>query len=411
MTACDDMIRLTGRPGSRVLRTAFVLLVSLASSGAPAALAAQAKAKAQAKAPDNSELDAQLAKVRDQILDLKTRLSEEEKKEATILSGLDRINLQRTILKNELDLYTLQMEKEGREQAALKKALPPLKSKLDKEKEAIATTLFTLYKFGRFSFLQFFFQSENIRSFASESKSLTLLAQYQQDVLLSYQATLARLAATQRSLETKKFELAGLIEAAKVKRQELENEEARNKARVEEIKQNKALYQQTLNELNERAQQLQQLMDKLANQEIVLPVPFVPIYELKGKLPWPIEGKVITRFGLERHPLFNTTTKNNGIEIAPESPDEVIKALHTGKVVYADYFQGYGNLLILDHGLSYYSLYGHCASFMVKKGDWVSDGQPLALVGDVGSLKGISLYLELRYKAQPLNPLQWLEHR
>jgi septal ring factor EnvC (AmiA/AmiB activator) len=411
MTEPDDMISLTGRPGSRVLGTAFVLLISLASSGAPTAPAAQAKAKAQAKAQDNSELDAQLTKVRDQILDLKTRLREEEKKEATILSGLDRINLQRTILKNELDLYTLQMEKAGREQAALKKAIPPLKSKLDREKEAIATTLFTLYKFGRFSFLQFFFQSENIRSFASESKSLTLLAQYQQDVLRSYQTTLAKLTTTQRNLATKKVELAGLIEAAKVKRQELENEEARNKVRIEEIKQNKALYQQTLNELNERAQQLQQLMEKLANQEIVLPVPFVPIYDRKGKLPWPVEGKVITRFGLEKHPVFNTSTKNNGIEIAPESKDVVIKALHAGKVVYADYFQGYGNLLILDHGLSYYSLYGHCAGFLVKKGDWVSAGQPLALVGDVGSLKGTNLYLEIRYKAQPLNPLQWLEHR
>jgi septal ring factor EnvC (AmiA/AmiB activator) len=381
-------------------------LVSLVAAPWPAA-----RAQAKAKTQDNADLDAQLTKVRDQILELKTRLGEEEKKEATVLSGLDRINLQRTILKNELDLYTLQMEKAGREQAALKKSVPPLKSKLDREKEAIATTLFTLYKFGRFSFLQFFFQSENIRSFASESKSLTLLAQYQQDVLRSYQSTLAKLTMTQRNLETKKVELAGLIEAAKVKRRELEGEEAKNKLRIEEIKQNKALYQQTLNELNERAQQLQQLMDKLANQEIVLPVPFVPIYDLKGKLPWPVEGKVITKFGLERHPQFNTTTKNNGIEIAPESKDTVIKALHAGKVVYADYFQGYGNLLILDHGLSYYSLYGHCASFLAKKGDWVAAGQPVALVGDVGSLKGTNLYLEIRYKAQPLNPLQWLEHR
>lgn len=405
MTAPNVLIPAAGRPSGRAPRAALVLLLFFAAFGAWNSAAAQAKAQ------DNSDLDVQLTKVRDQVLELKTRLREEEKKEATVLSGLDRINLQRTILKNELDLYTLQMEKAGREQAALKKAIPPLKSKLDREKGAIATTLFTLYKFGRFSFLQFFFQSENIRSFASESKSLTLLARYQQDVLRNYQTTLARLTTTQRSLETKKVELSGLIEAAKVKRQELESEDARGRRRIEEIKQNKALYQQTLNELNERAQQLQKLMDKLANQEVVLPVSFVPIYDRKGKLPWPIEGKIITRFGLEKHPQFNTTTKNNGIEIAPESKDMVIKAIYAGKVVYADYFQGYGNLLILDHGLGYYSLYGHCASFNAKKGDWVADGQPVAIVGDVGSLKGISLHLEIRYKAQPLDPLQWLEHR
>jgi septal ring factor EnvC (AmiA/AmiB activator) len=389
-----------GRPRRRAL-----LLLALVLG--PACLAALTAAQVQ----DGGDLDAQLTKVRDQILELKTRLGEEEKKEATVLSGLDRIILQRSILKNESDLYTLQMEKTGREQAALKKSIPPLKAKLEKEKQAMATTLVTLYKFGRFSFFQFFFQSESIRSFASESKNLTLLARYQQDELRSYQATLAKLATAQRNLETKKAELAGLIEAVKVKRREQDEQEARIKKRVAEIKQNKTLFQQTLDELNERAQQLQQLMDKLAKQEVTLPVPFVPFYDQKGKLPWPIEGKVITRFGLEKHPQFNTSTKNNGIEIAPNARDMVIKAVHAGKVVYADYFQGYGNLMILDHGLSYYSLYGHCSSFLAKKGDWVTDGQPLALVGDVGSLKGTNLYLEIRFKTQPLNPLQWLERR
>lgn len=359
----------------------------------------------------SGDLDDQLTKVRAQILDLKSRLEAESKKEATVLSSLDRITLNKSILKNELDLYGLQMAKAGREQDSLKKSIPPLKTRLNKEKEAITATLVTLYKYGRFSYLQFFFQSQDIRSLASESKSLTLLAQYQQDVIRSYQVNLAKLTAAQRGLSLKKAELAGLIDSARVKRKELEAEEAQNKRRIDEIQENKTLYQQTLSELNERAQQLQQLMDKLAKQEIAFPTPFVPLYEKKGKLPWPIEGKVITRFGLEKHPQFNTATKNNGVEIAPESKDSVIKSVHGGRVVYADYFQGYGNLLILDHGLSYYSLYGHCASFLAKMGDWVSEGQPLAIVGDAGSLKGTCLYLEIRYKAQPLNPLQWLERR
>jgi septal ring factor EnvC (AmiA/AmiB activator) len=359
----------------------------------------------------SGDLDDQLAKVRNEILDLKARLEAESNKEVTVLSSLDRITLNKSILKNELDLYGLQMAKAGREQDELRKSIPPLEARLKKQKQAIAATLLTLYKYGRFSFLQFFFQSHDLRSLASESKSLTLLAQYQQDVIHSYQVNLAKLAVTQHSLSLKKSELAGLIDSARVKRKELEAEEVRNKRRIDEIKENKTLYQQTLNELNERALQLQQLMDKLAKQEVSFPSPFIPLYEKKGELPWPIEGKVITQFGLEKHPQFNTATKNNGIEIAPESKDTVIKAVHGGRVVYADYFQGYGNLLILDHGLSYYSLYGHCASFLAKMGELVAAGQPLAIVGDAGSLKGTCLYLEIRYKAQPLNPLQWLERR
>lgn len=403
MNAPDRTTRIqAGRTRPRRMALAFFALLLGAAWGA---------VRVAARPQDAGDLDGQLTKVRDQILELKTRLGEEEKKEATILSGLDRIILQRSILKNESDLYTLQMEKAGREEAALKRSIPPLKARLEKEKKDMSTTLVTLYKFGRFNFFQFFFQSDSIRSFASESKNLTLLARYQQDQLRTYKATLAKLTTAQRNLETKRAELAGLIEAVKVKRREQDDQEAQIKRRVAEIKQSKALYQQTLDELNERAQQLQQLMDKLAKQEVTLPVPFFPFYDQKGRLPWPIEGKVITRFGLEKHPQFNTSTKNNGIEIAPNSREMVIKAVHGGKVVYADYFQGYGNLLILDHGLSYYSLYGHCASFLAKKGDWVAVGQPLALVGDVGSLKGTNLYLEIRFKTQPLNPLQWLERR
>jgi len=360
---------------------------------------------------DNSDLDDQLVQVRNQILELRTRLEAEQKKEATVLSSLDRIALNKSILKNELDLYGLQMAKTGREQAALKKAVPPLKAKLDRERQALTSTLVTLYKYGRFDFLQFFFQAEDVRTFVAESRSLAFLVQYQQGVLRSYQTTLAKHAAAERGLALKKAELTGLIDSVKVKKKELEAEENRNKNRIGEIKQSKALYQQTIGELSERARQLQQLMDKLAKQEVTLPMPFVPLYQKKGKLPWPMEGKVITRFGLEKHPQFKTATKNNGVEIAPEAKDAVIRAVHAGRVVYTDYFQGYGNLVILDHGLSYYSLYGHCASFLVKKGDWVTNEQPLAVVGDVGSLKGACLYLEIRYKAQPLNPLQWLQRK
>ena len=152
-------------------------------------------------------------------------------------------------------------------------------------------------------------------------------------------------------------------------------------------------------------------MDKLASQEIVLPFKFVPFYEKKGKLPWPIVGKVITRFGLEKHPQFNTVVMNNGIEIAPQKDESVIRAIHSGKVVYADYFQGYGNLLIIDHGMNYYSLYGHCADFLVTRGDFVRVDQPIAGVGDTGSLNGVCLYLEIRHQTKPLDPLQGLKRR
>ncbi len=138
---------------------------------------------------------------------------------------------------------------------------------------------------------------------------------------------------------------------------------------------------------------------------------FVPIRK-KGKLPWPAAGKILQRFGIQRHPQFNTLTLNNGIEIAPPKDDLIVRAVHTGKVVFADYFQGYGNLIIIDHALTYYSLYGHCAKFLVQKGDIVQTDQPIPEAGDTGSMFDVeSLYFEIRYLTKPLDPLQWLRRR
>lgn len=360
---------------------------------------------------DLSDFEKRLTKINATIQALRAKIQEENKKESTLLSQLDKIAFNKKLLKSELDLYSVQMEKTSQELSSIKKNIAGHKEKLRREQQAIEKTLATLYKHGRFDFLQFLLEAKNMSALFSESKNLGFLARYQQEVIADYLKTLSDLRAAEEAQELKKAEYARLIQDAGLKKKELEAKEAESKALLQQIQKNKKIYQQALDEQNERAKHLQSLMDKLASQEIVLPFRFVPFYEKKDKLPWPIAGKIITRFGLERHPQFNTVTMNNGIEISPKQDNTIIHSIHSGKVVYADYFQGYGNLLIIDHGLNYYSLYGHCAEFKVNKGDFVREEQPIAEVGDSGSLKGLSLYLEIRYKTKPLDPLQWLKRR
>jgi len=359
---------------------------------------------------DLTDFEKRLTKINETIRALRAKIQEENKKESTLLSQMDKIAFNKKLIKSELALYNVQMEKTSQELSSIKKNIAGLKEKVERERQSIEKTLVTLYKYGKFDFLQFLLEAENMSALFSESKNLSFLARYQQEVIANYLKTMSDLRTAEETQESKRAEYAQLIQDADKKKQELEAQEAENKALIQQIQKNKKIYQQALDEQNERGQHLQSLMDRLASQEIVLPFRFVPFYEKKGKLPWPIAGKIITRFGLERHPQFNTLTMNNGIEISPRQ-DSIIRAIHPGKVVYADYFQGYGNLLIIDHGMNYYSLYGHCADFMVNKGDFVREEQAIAEVGDSGSLKGLSLYLEIRYKTKPLDPLQWLKRR
>jgi septal ring factor EnvC (AmiA/AmiB activator) len=358
---------------------------------------------------DVSEYQKRLTEISEQIKQIRAKMEKEEKKESTILSSLDKIGFNKKLIKKELSLYALQFEEANRALYSIKKNIPELKAKLDEEKETIDKILVTMYKFGKFNPFQFILQVENMGTYISESKHLSLLAQYQEKIISNYLETLTLLKATEEKQETKKKDISRLIQDTRKKRQELEAQERKSKALIEEIKKNRTMYLQTLEELRERTEQLQALINKLQNEEISIPVPIIPLYEKKGKLPWPISGRVTSSFGEKRHPRFNTITKNNGIEISPAENSIFVKSIHPGKVVFADYFQGYGNLIIIDHGMSYHSLYGHCLEFLIKKGDIVEAEQPIARVGDFGSLEGISLYFEIRYKTKPLNPLQWLK--
>ena len=358
---------------------------------------------------DVSKYQERLTKISQQIEQLRLKIEEEEKKESTTLSRLGRIGFNKGLIKKEISLYAIQLEKANRELSSLNKSIPELEAKLDEETQSIEKILITTYKFGKFDFLQFMLQADNIGTLISENKNLTLLAQYQEKIISSYMENLDQLETAEKELQAKKKEASRLIKNAEKKRKELQAQERKNRALITEIKKNKKLHLQTLEELKVRAQQLLILIEKLLKEEISFPINLIPLYEKKGELPWPIEGKVTTEFGLQRHPQFKTTTMNNGIEISPRKNYVIVRSIHPGKVVYSDYFQGYGNLIIIDHGMSYYTLYGHCSDILVKKGDLVKAEQPIALVGDIGSFEGDSVYFEIRFKTKPLNPLQWLK--
>ncbi|MFC2165357.1 murein hydrolase activator EnvC family protein [Acidobacteriota bacterium] len=359
---------------------------------------------------DVTEYEKRLADIASQITNLKARIKKEDRKKTSILARLDKIGLSKRLIRKEISMYNVQMEKTNVELAALNKKIPALRSKLDREKDAVAKIMVTMYKYGRLNFLEFLLQAEDMGSLLSENKHLVLLAQNQQNIISDYVSTLNELIASEKQVESKKTEVVELIKLAQQKKQEMDTEEKRSQTLIREIDQNKETHMKAMAELQERAEQLQKLMKKILSSQLPPSITLVPLYEKKGKLPWPISGRIMTYFGLKRHPRFNTKTRNNGIEISP-GKTMVVKSVHPGTVVYNDHFRGYGNLLIIDHGMSYYSLYGHCSDFLVNKGDPVKGEQPIAMVGDISSLKGTTLYFEIRYKTKPLNPLQWLKRR
>ncbi|HSE94425.1 MAG TPA: M23 family metallopeptidase, partial [Methylomirabilota bacterium] len=118
----------------------------------------------------------------------------------------------------------------------------------------------------------------------------------------------------------------------------------------------------------------------------------------------------VTGFGPQVHPRFGTEILRRGVDIeaAEGAP---IRAVFAGTVLYRGWLRGYGNLVILDHGEGYYTLYAHASEVLVADGDTVRAGQSIARVGETGSVDGPRLYFEVRYQGRAEDPQAWLRRR
>lgn len=160
-----------------------------------------------------------------------------------------------------------------------------------------------------------------------------------------------------------------------------------------------------LKSLQENEKQLSALLEELdvKKDDVIFFENIPPFHSLKGKLNWPINGKLLNRFGSMRR---GAALKWQGVKISAKAGNEV-RAVHTGKVVFADWFRNLGLLIILDHGDGYMSLYGYNQNLLKKAGDWVLAGETIALAGDSGGQNTPGVYFEIRHRGKPLNPALW----
>ena len=129
-----------------------------------------------------------------------------------------------------------------------------------------------------------------------------------------------------------------------------------------------------------------------------------PFANAKGKLPWPVNGRLVARYGTPRGE--DARTKWDGVLIGATAGSQV-RAVHGGRVVFADWLRGSGLLVILDHGNGYLTLYGHNQSLLKDAGDIVKAGDPIATVGTSGGQDTPALYFAIRQQGRASDPAQW----
>ena len=239
--------------------------------------------------------------------------------------------------------------------------------------------------------------------------------------LARYDETADRLAARQEARERARRELVELRSTVEGERAQIAMQAERRRTLLQGVREDRAAHERLGEELTEAARRLETLIRSLARRTPArravvratpapAPGPLVGFGKERGQLPWPTEGRVVAGFGRETHPRFGTETLRTGIAIeAPEGTP--IRAVAVGTVAYRGWLKGYGNLLVLDHGDGYYTLYAHASQILVDEGDQVKGGELIGRVGETGSVEGPRLHFEVRYQSRAEDPQLWLRRR
>ena len=367
---------------------------------------------AQDRSPQVNEFKKKAQDIDREIEASEAKIRKFTQKEADIISTLNQVDL--ALNKSRKQITSL-----GREIAALDekiadtaRASEELIQKIKANEQYMAKRMVALYKLNWLGKFQLMASATSLNELLQRKTAIARILAYDEKVMSQIMDNRRSLEIIRSQLHAQRDEKRRRAEryqqeidrmaAERTKRSKLlayvRKEMSAQQASVESLK-------QAALELDEKIQNLGVGVTGTAADEYFEDKPF---QAYKGLLKMPVKGKIVSLFGKFKNTRYDVLNFRSGIEIQTER-GEPIQAVYRGKILYADWFKGYGNMIIIDHGNSYYTVYAHIEEVFKTTGDVVESGEVMATVGDTGSMTGPKLYFEVRHHGKPLDPMQWLE--
>ena len=348
-----------------------------------------------------------LNKIQEEITDLKKEIIVYEQYEESLLNTIGKYQLEVKLKEKEVQAYTIQITELEQNINQINSTISKLESDIKTAEEYIKRRIVFAYKMGTLGYYRMLLYPQNSSMLVKSYQLVSILSKKDQSIIAEYKVKKNTLFLEHTQLLQKQLALNKARSGIEATKKDLGLKMKEQKMLLSGIEEQKELYVRAVNELQISARKLENFIEGLENkQEFFESLP--DIRSFKGILSWPIQGRVIKTFGKQKHEKFHTYIFHKGIEIETKEGAEV-KAVFDGKVVYTDWFQGYGKMVILEHRDHVYTIYAHNSKIMVRPGDIVHSGQAIALAGSTGSLEGDTLYFEIRQNIDPIDPLSWLK--
>ncbi len=285
------------------------------------------------------------------------------------------------------------------------------------QQDLLGKLLYQRYLYGEQEYLKLLLDSQDPNQVARSLEYLTYISRARAAMLRNLRVNLKELDTLTASTRDKKNELDDILSKQRLQKQELEKEKAQRKAVLDRVSGEIGKQRKEISRLKRDEARLKRLVERIGKtarrssagqiRNERLPdasLDSSPFAKLKGKLSLPVRGVLLNRFGASR---MNGGLVWKGLFIRAATGQDV-KVIAAGRVVFADWLRGFGNIIIVDHGDGYMSLYGDNETLLRKVGDNVHGGDVIAEVGNSGGNAESGLYFELRNQGVPLDPMKWV---
>ncbi|MBU0499741.1 MAG: peptidoglycan DD-metalloendopeptidase family protein [Gammaproteobacteria bacterium] len=278
-------------------------------------------------------------------------------------------------------------------------------TELERHRQLLSKQMLATYAMGRQERIKVLLNQEEPALLGRMLEYHTYLSNERARRIGRIREILKRLQGTREAIVQEESRLNELRDQALARKMELEKDKAEREGLLEELRKQISDKGKELTQLQTDVKELTKLIASLQDALADIPAQSEqnkPFDASRGRMPWPASGEMVANFGTPREAGLEW----DGVFISVAEGREV-KAIHSGRVAYAEWLRGFGLLLIIDHGNGYMSLYGHNQGLLKEVGDWVAAGEAIALAGSSGGQSKSGVYFGVRYKGKPLNPTSW----
>lgn len=391
----------------------FIFLIAEKSFGAAAS---QPKNKA------NSSIESQIAaeenrrrELDKKIKDYRKQIKEMGAKVQSLLGKIDTLQQDETMAGQELAVLELQNKRIQQDINTLNGAMNAEQEKINELTAQMQRRLVDMYKYGASEEMNLIFASRNVFEAVEAVHLLKIINGHDEMILSQLQQRYQNIALSRHTMNEQQELLKKQSQEVQAQREKYKKTIKETNTFISSIQKEKALAEKASREAEEAqravGRTITNLMKKKKEREAQQKKKSTDYLAGKGRgsmFDWPLRGQISSQFGSRIHPMFKTKSSHSGIDIAAPSGTPV-KAAADGEVLYVGWMRGYGQVVILDHGRNYSTVYAHLSSTAVKESQVIKAGNTIGRVGKTGNATGYHLHFEVRINGQVQNPINYLK--